>query len=100
MLQGWMEPREIKQGRADVDIGDHKATFFLWQLILTALVAVAVGWITHQRRPQRIPGDERPGGVVHADREFVESSQEALDARRHVRRHPTPSGHDLAAEAE
>src|SRR6202012_2717344 len=42
LARGWMEPREIKQGRRDVDIGNHKLGFLFWQLVLTALVAVAV----------------------------------------------------------
>jgi hypothetical protein len=42
LAEGWMEPREIKQSRREVDIANHRGTFFFWQLVLTALVAVAV----------------------------------------------------------
>ncbi|MBI3183186.1 MAG: DUF2029 domain-containing protein [Myxococcales bacterium] len=41
-LSGWAAPREIKQGRPDVDIKDHTLSFLAVQLLFTLLVVLAL----------------------------------------------------------
>ncbi|MFL5319766.1 MAG: glycosyltransferase family 87 protein [Myxococcaceae bacterium] len=38
LANGWFFPGEIKQARADVNLSDHRVSFFLVQLLFTALI--------------------------------------------------------------
>ncbi|MDB4967632.1 MAG: hypothetical protein JWN44_3321 [Myxococcales bacterium] len=44
VIDGWAQPREIKQARPDIDIANRRVPFLLVQLFLTALVAAALAF--------------------------------------------------------